>query len=263
MHPRTLQATTGAALAALASIGLAMALVPLRADIDNSVVVLLLVLPVLLAAVSGGALGGAATAVVATLSFDFFFTVPYHSLHVASAEDVETALALLVVAVLVGTIAAKARQATAEAEAGRADVESMHRVASLVARRADRNVVVERARVELEHLLSLEACEFVATPTDTRSLPEMAHSGRIDTHYLRYLDGGFELPVGSQLPTRGPRGDEGHFVLHGRPSTPVSLQRRLAAVVVADLVGARLGDPGTGPTDGEIDDDPDERGAAQ
>jgi hypothetical protein len=261
MNTRDLHPAAGAAFGGLGVILVALLLVPLRSDIDNSVV-LLLVVPVLLGAITGGTVGGAAAALVATFSFDFFFTLPYRSLHIESANDVETALALLVVALIVGTIAGRARRAAAEALAGREDVESMHRVAALVARRADQGQVIDRARAELQHLLSLDACEFVPSPaTDAiapSALPQVAHSGRIETNYLRYLEGGFELPVGAQLLAHGPRGNEGRFVLHGRPGTPVSLQRRLAAVVIADLVGARLG--ATGGTGGP-GMDPDERGA--
>jgi hypothetical protein len=234
MNTRDLHPAAGAAFGGLGVILVALLLVPLRSDIDNSVVVLLLVVPVLLGAITGGTVGGAAAALVATFSF----------------------------ALIVGTIAGRARRAAAEALAGREDVESMHRVAALVARRADQGQVIDRARAELQHLLSLDACEFVPSPaTDAiapSALPQVAHSGRIETNYLRYLEGGFELPVGAQLLAHGPRGNEGRFVLHGRPGTPVSLQRRLAAVVIADLVGARLG--ATGGTGGP-GMDPDERGA--
>ena len=60
----------------------------------------------------------------ATLSFDFFLTHPYEKLAITHRQDIETALSLFVVGVIVTDIAARNRQhhATATEEADYVDL---------------------------------------------------------------------------------------------------------------------------------------------
>ena len=116
----------GAALGGLSAVVLAAALVPFREDLAGEALALLLVLPVLLGAVTGGRVGGAVSAVCATIGFDFFLTQPYLSMTINSADDVETAILLLIVALVVGTVAAGGTRAATKARAGHAELESIH-----------------------------------------------------------------------------------------------------------------------------------------
>ena len=75
----------------------------------NANVALVLVLVVVLAAVGGGRTAGAVAAVSAALSFNFFHTVPYLTLEIDSADDVETTLLLLAVGLAVGQLASYRR----------------------------------------------------------------------------------------------------------------------------------------------------------
>src|SRR5262249_44623661 len=92
----------GLAIGGLGPVAVAAALVPLRTTIDNTNLALILVVVVVTAAVIGGRGAGAMAAVLATVSFDFFLTRPYLSLRIANTDDVETALILLAVGLLVG-----------------------------------------------------------------------------------------------------------------------------------------------------------------
>jgi hypothetical protein len=229
----------GAALGGLAAILLAAALVPLREELSGSALALLLVLPVLLGAVTGGRLGGAVTAVVATLSFDFFLTQPYLSLTMDSSDDVETAVLFLLVALIVGTVAAGARRSSVKAERGRAELEALHRVGEITAEGAPPVDIVATARRELVRILQLDGCEFDESK-EPSSLPVLEHSGTFRAARFQYVRGGFTLPSGIELEVRS-RGERlGRFVLHGRPDTPVTVDARIAAVVIADQVGAAL-----------------------
>jgi hypothetical protein len=229
----------GIALGGLAAFVLAVALVPLRGDVSPAALALLLVLPVLLGATTGGRLGGAATAIVATLSFDFFLTRPYLSLTIDSQDDVETAVLLLVVALVVGTVAAGARRSSYRAERGRRELDALHRVAHIASGGGGDAETIEAARRELIRVLDLDGCEFDRT-TGRSPLPELAHSGAIEGARLQYVHGGFTLPSGIELPVRHRGRPLGRFVLHGRPNVPVAIDARLAAVVIASHVGAAL-----------------------
>ena len=73
---------TGVAIATLLPIGVGALLVPLRDDLVSTNLALILVIFVVLGGVGAGRLGGALAAITAALSFDFFLTKPYLSLHI-------------------------------------------------------------------------------------------------------------------------------------------------------------------------------------
>jgi hypothetical protein len=239
MSQNELDPRVGAALGGLSAIVLAAALVPFREELAGEALALVLVLPVLLGAVTGGRLGGAVAAVCATVGFDFFLTQPYLSMTISSADDVETAVLLLIVALVVGTVAAGGQRAATRAEAGQAELESIHRVAEVVASDAPRAEIIHTARRELIAVLSLEACEFDEQVPAT-GLPTLEHTGTFLGVQFKYVHGGFVLPAGVQLAVASGGRVRGRFVLHGDGKTPVPLDARRAAVVIADHVGAAL-----------------------
>lgn len=74
--------------------------------IANSAGALVLVLCVVAAAATGDRLASAIAALSSVLGFDFFLTQPYLQLRIASAEDVELAVLLLLVGLAVSELAA-------------------------------------------------------------------------------------------------------------------------------------------------------------
>jgi K+-sensing histidine kinase KdpD len=76
-----------------------MFLVPVRDFLGAPNVAIILLLGVQVVAILGGRTGGIMAAVVAALSFDFFFTEPYLRLVISDRHDVITALLLLVAGV--------------------------------------------------------------------------------------------------------------------------------------------------------------------
>ena len=117
-------------------------------------------LPVLLAAVIGGWKAGALFRLVATLSFDFFFTRPYGSLAMTSREDTQTAIALLLVGSVAGLLAARPQRATADARSGHSSVQRIHRVTQMIANGDDTARVTDAVRQEITELLSAKGCRF-------------------------------------------------------------------------------------------------------
>lgn len=230
---------TGIAAGAALSFVLAALLVPVRGQVSTAVAALMLVLPVVLGSVLGGRSAGATTAVVATLCFDFIFTVPYGSLKMSSGDDVEAAGVLLVLALIVGTVSARERRSATTAAARQGELTAVYRIAALVVDQAPVDTLVKEARSELAALLGLERCDFVEIGA-AGALPQIEHSGRVPVTFHRYIEGGFELPIGARLPARGPAGTHGYFVLFGSPGVPVPIERRRAGVVIADLVGTAM-----------------------
>jgi K+-sensing histidine kinase KdpD len=72
-----------------------MALVPMRDFLGAANVAIILLLGVQLVALLGGIRGGVVGALVAALSFDFFFTEPYLRLVIADRRDIITMVLLL------------------------------------------------------------------------------------------------------------------------------------------------------------------------
>jgi predicted Na+-dependent transporter len=86
----------------------AAALVSVRGTVPNSDIALLITAAVMVVATSGRRVVAAVAAVSAALSYDYFHTLPYHSLTIANRNDALATLVLGVLALVVGQIAARA-----------------------------------------------------------------------------------------------------------------------------------------------------------
>jgi len=86
-----------ASFGGLGIVVMAMALVPLRDFLGHQNVAILLLLGVEVVAATGGRVGGLVAAVVAALSFDFFYTEPYLELVILDRLDIITVILLFVV----------------------------------------------------------------------------------------------------------------------------------------------------------------------
>src|SRR3990172_4461590 len=109
-------AMVGLALGGIGPIAVGALLVPLRGEIGNANLALILMFVVTVAAIVGGRGAGALAAVTSTFAFDFFLTRPFLSVRIDSAGDVETALILLAVGLLVGEVASRGRRSRREHE---------------------------------------------------------------------------------------------------------------------------------------------------
>jgi hypothetical protein len=227
----------------LAPVAAAASLVPLRPTMLSTNVALVLVTVVVAAAAAGGRQAGAIAAVAAALSFDFFYTQPYLRLRIASRDDVETTVLLLLVGLLVGHVAARGRRARSSADASHGEVRRIYRVAELVARGDDVSDVIMAAQAELTELLHLRSCRFEAPPFES-GFERLERSGVVSWRQYRLQRGGFELPPnGVELEVLGRGQQLGRFVLDPTPGAGVSLEQRVVAVAVADQVGAVLATP--------------------
>lgn len=102
---------TAALLAALVVPFLvAFVLVPFRTDLSAPNAALILAVAVVAVAAVGTRVAGAAAALSAAVWFDFFLTEPYQRFVIADRDDIETAVLLLVVGLIVSQLAVRARR---------------------------------------------------------------------------------------------------------------------------------------------------------
>lgn len=234
------------AIGAVAPIAICALLVPLRAQIDNANMALVFVVIVVAVAAAGGSTAGAVTAVSSVAAFDFFLTKPYLQLTIASRDDLETTVLLLVVGLAVGQLAARERRSRRSAEAASGEIRRIYRVAALAATGDQVEDVMLAAEAELTELLRLRSCRFEAPPFLTQ-YQRLERSGAVPSpdHHFHLRAEGFELPPeGAELPVLGRGHVLGRFVLEPSPGRGASLEERVVAIAIADQVGAALAAPG-------------------
>lgn len=128
-----------------------------RPFISTSAIDLLLLLPVIVSATLLRTRAGIWAAVWAALSYNFFFTEPYHTLNIYSTADVVTFIVLFLVAGVIGELAGKVRR-QAETSTGVARLNaSLARFAGLMGGLSDKESTAEVACREIEGLLEVEA----------------------------------------------------------------------------------------------------------
>ena len=231
-------------LALLAGIVLPLAvaaiLVPFRLSFANTAAALILVAVIVAVAALGNRLAGFVATVSATVWFDFFLTRPYERLNITHRPDIETAVCLFVVGLIVTELAARNRYHYATAVEEADFVALIHDISELAASGSSSRDVVERVRQDLVPLLHLRECRYESGST-SHPMMRIEHDGQV-------VLGGRTWAV-EQLGLPGPEVELlvqiqgrtlGRFVLTPTPGTPVSLERRVVAVAIADQVGPSL-----------------------
>jgi K+-sensing histidine kinase KdpD len=219
----------------------AAALVPVRSRLVSTNIALILVITVVAFAASGRRGVAMVAACSAAVAFNFFATEPYYSLRIESRDDVETALLLLVVGLIVGELAVRGRRARSEVQRGREDLERVQGLGAMVATGEDPDYVLLATAAELTHLLALVDCRFEMEPTGDRILPVVDRDGSVrwgptpwDTERWGLPTEGVTIPVWS----RGRR--QGRFVLTAPVGRPIEQAQLAKAFALADQAGASL-----------------------
>lgn len=224
-------------------IGVAATCIPLRSHVAAADVALLLAVVILVAATFGSRLTGAVAGVEAAIAFDLFFTKPYYSLRINRAEDVETAVLMLIVGVAIGEIVTRGRRDRHAARVSRSNLERVSRFTELAAGGERPGRLIRVARRELIELLELDDAEFERPPFFD-ALPRLNHSGlsipptlATDGHAAARRASQIELPIWAE-------GLEvGRFVLT-LPDEATGLefapQARTSALALADQLGVAL-----------------------
>ena len=228
------------AAAVILPLGVAALLVPFRGEFANTASALILVAVIVAVAALGNRFSGFVATVGATLWFDVFLTQPYGRLAITHRPDIETAVCLFVVGIIVTELAARNRHHHASATEEADYIGLIYEVSELVASGAPAASVREQVRVALVDLLHLRACRYEDGQSGRPSM-RLEHDGHV-------LLGGRVWGV-ERMGLPGPelellvqyRGETlGRFVLTPTPGYEVPLQPRVVAVALADQVGAAL-----------------------
>lgn len=121
-------------------------------------------LAVVIAAALGGIWGGFTSSVVGLLLLNYFFTTPRHTFRVANADDVIGLVTFLVVALIVGSLLARAVAERARAVRSERDAQLLSYFATKVLSGEQLERVLEDFAETLLEPLGLARCEIRATP---------------------------------------------------------------------------------------------------
>lgn len=218
----------------------AAALIPARAHTDNANIALGLVVVVVAVATLGHRLATVLSAVSAAVWFDFFHTRPYYSFTISTHDDVVTAVLLLVVGIAVGELAIRTRRSVLAARTGSSDIANLHAIAELVAAGEKPEIAVVTVASELRRLFGLRDCTFERAPFESNPrIARFERSGNVVVGELSWGVGTMGLP-GKQveLVVSGFGRTFGRFLMTPTPGHPVSFDRRIIAVALADQVAA-------------------------
>jgi K+-sensing histidine kinase KdpD len=229
------------AAGALIPVGVAALLTVWRGQLNTGTVTVVLAGVVLAVAAATGSRSGAIVAAVsATLSFDYFFTVPYDSFTIHETDELVTAIALLFVGLVAATIQTRSLRHAEQAVESSNEISRIGAVTNLIASGEPTDSVIELVRIELIELLDLRGCRYERTPSDPH-LARIERTGEVSFGALRWRADRQGLPgeeVELEVSAQGRYG--GRFILRPEPGRPVSFDRRIVAVALADQVGASL-----------------------
>lgn len=240
-----MHATTRVRLAILGAVfvplGLAAALVVVRDDVVIANIVLVLVIAV----VGFGATGRRAAAVLAAVSaavgFNLFHTQPHLSLRISSGDDVETAVLLLIVGLVVGEIALRGRRARYLVTQEQADLASIRGLGALVAEGERPDYLVLATASELTHLLALVDCRNETGPHPGRPLATVGRNGSTAWGPTSWETERWALPSdGVAIPVLTQGHEVGRFVLTAPAGLPDRREQLAKAVAMVDQAGAAL-----------------------
>jgi hypothetical protein len=227
-------------LAVSAPLGMTAVLIPGRGHLSAANEALILVV-VTVAIASAGRRGPAAlAALVSAASFDFFLTRPYESFRIRNQTDLTTEILFVAVGLLVGEMAARGRRHREAAAEGRHELTRIHEMAERIAGGEEPDFVLMAVAAELRELLSLQDCRFVWEPPSGKGA-WIDPDGTVRLNPLRWPTPLAGLPTRQvELPVRGQGQILGTFILTPTPAMPISQERCVVAVALADQLGSAL-----------------------
>jgi Domain of unknown function (DUF4118) len=176
--------------------------------------------------------------VVAGASFNFFHTLPYHSLNIANRRDVVTVALLSVVGIFTGHLATIRMNNANQIHGQTSELRRLQKTVALVAAEAPVDEVWQSVREALVTDLHLDEVRFQAGPVHS-VLPELGARGSV-SHLPMLLDqGGFVLPAaGIALPVQlgshffGPDGTTGTHL--SQRQNAIALAQQLAIALARE-----------------------------
>jgi K+-sensing histidine kinase KdpD len=234
-------------IAVFAPLATALVLVLGRGHLSAADNALILVVVTVAVASWGNRAAAAVAALVSAGGFDFFLTRPYQSFRIGSQADLTTELLFVVVGLLVGELAARGRRYRTAADEGRHGLDRLHGVGEQIAEGENPEFVLINVATQLRELLTLQDCRFVReAPTGKGAWIQT--DGTVRLNPIRWPVSSAGLPTTHvELPVRGGGHVLGTFILTPTPAQPISHERCVVAVALADQLGAALAanhDPG-------------------
>jgi K+-sensing histidine kinase KdpD len=231
-----------------ASLLAGVALRPLRASAGLENVVVVYVIVVALAAAIGGRAAGLATSLSAALAYTWFFTTPYETLRIDSAEQLATVVLLFLAGLLASLGGRATRKARVEARE-EADILQVLTAVNLTAARAGLKADTVAAQ-GLRELLDARAVRVlregpegdlvvaqsgqVDGELDPGSLPHLDEEGRIPSGHRRAVGGTLVLPAEGAVVDLVRRGRRvGALVIVPAEDRPILKTTRMAIAATA------------------------------
>jgi len=235
----------------LLPLGAAALLIPSRGHLDSADNALILVLVTVAVSSRGNRVAAAVCALFSALSFDYFLTVPYQSLRISSNRDVITEVLFVVVGLLVGELATRGQRHRRAAVEGRDELSRLHHMAERIADGEEPDFVLIAVAAELRDLLSLRDCRFVREPPSEKGA-RIDPDGTVRLNPLQWPTSAGLPTQRVELPVRGGGRNVGTFILTPTPSVPISQERCVVAVALADQLGSMLSGMGPADQDGDL-----------
>ncbi|MGA7834361.1 MAG: DUF4118 domain-containing protein [Acidimicrobiales bacterium] len=213
---------------------------PFRSQFAGSAAALIFIAVIVALSVVGNRVVGFVATLSSVVWFDFFLTRPYERLAISHRPDLETAICLLVVGLMVTELAARTLHYSRVSNEESEFISEVQRLSEFANGPATGDEVISRAIPSLVWLLGLRECHFDVDLVD----PPLARIGpRGEVVHV-----GLQWPV-DQMGIPGPEAEIvvqwrgyrlGRFVLTPTPGEPISRERRVVAVLVANVVAATL-----------------------
>jgi hypothetical protein len=234
--------TKAALLAALAGpLVVAAILVPFRGSYAATAGALTTVAVIAPIAVFGNRAAGVVASVSGALWFDFFLTRPYDRFAISHRPDVETTIAVFVVGLIITELAGRSRHHWRAANDSAQYVSMIHGVAELAAASVPVDVILDQACDSLVSLLTLRSCRFDRSLTEP-PLARVASNGEVLNVGMRWPAEEIGIPGPESEIVAQWRGQvQGRFVLTPTRGSPVTLEQRIVAVALVDVVAAYVG----------------------
>ncbi len=224
----------------VAPLAISVVLIPVRAVFAGAAMALVLVAAVTVLAVVADRGAGYVATLSAAAWYDYSWAPPYGRFTIGHRADLETFVALIVVGVGVTELAQWIRRSRRRHDESARLVNVVAEGAALGASSEPVRVVVARAGELLVETLGLRACRYEPgeiNPPHARLLA----SGEVENAGLLWPVEEWGLPGPETEIAVTWRGRVvGRFVLTPRPAHPVSLERRVAAVALAQSVAGSL-----------------------
>lgn len=222
-------------------LAVAVALIPLRGSITASTAALVLVLPVVAVSIAGRAGPGAVSAIAAALAFDVLLTEPHYSVTIDAADDIEAALVLGVIALIVSSLVSREVTARARSAGRHRELAAIDTVTTALST-GDRQQLERAVTDAVRELVGARACDWA---------PD--YHGRVGAVLQRDATvsgaAGPALPeLSLEIPVVHREHELGRLIVRTASDAPVSTEERRTLLLISDLFAVGLAQ--TAGTDG-------------